>query len=98
VKGRGFTRGLVGRDWATSVSKRDNAKDGGLPKHLLDFFLAWVFRLSFYCGCSFFSVFLFSYLAFWAPPFYCNSSWIGTFERCILVRKEYGGTIRRKQR
>jgi hypothetical protein len=38
VKGRGFTRGLVGRDWATSVSKRDNAKDGGLPKHLLDFF------------------------------------------------------------
>jgi hypothetical protein len=54
------------------------------------------FDCLFYRGCFVFLLFFSSYLAFWAHPFYCNSSWIGTFERCILVWKEYGSTIRRK--
>lgn len=94
MNGRDFTQ----EGWTRLVHEcfqRDDAKTAD-SLSFSGLFGVGVSIASFFIAGAFFVCFLFSYLAFWAPPFYCNSSWIGTFERCILVREEQGCTIRRK--
>jgi hypothetical protein len=93
LKGRDFTQ----EGWTRlgpRVFPMGRCKDGGLP---IIFWTFWrgCFDCLFYCGCVFclFSLWLPSLLG---ASLLCNSFWIGTFERCILVREEHGCTIRRK--
>ena len=95
MNGRDFTRGLDETRLGHECFQRDDAKTAD-SLSFSGLFGVGVSIAIFLLRVLLLVCFLFSYLAFWAPPFYCNSAWIGTFERCILVREEHGCTIRRK--